>query len=362
MNKEFQDFENQIKKKHSFGFTPKYSEIFSVKLKPRTFVEIAAKTIEKLEWTIVFQNDKQIEAKRERDFGGASEKITAIIDNLGNVVVKSVSLGSEIWDFGRNSKRVKLFIFAFNQELKIFDTDKIAELEKEIEKKDNWEGYEIPKTLPEPKKYRTPNIIFPLIGTVILSVLLAYIIATLSVSGAYIIGLYEVGVGFLLGLSIKYFLRLGNYTDFNKLKLVLGLGVVLTYTLNQYFQYQLILSQNNYEPIGFFEFLKIRFEQGLTIKSLNTGAIGLIISWIIQLGLTFFVGYMRILSAVISYTIERVPEEVIEFTLYHFNKGKNEIAVKQELSKMGWKEPMQQEIVMEAIGGIQGGQELGRIE
>ena len=362
MNKEFKDFENQIKKKHSFGFTPKYSETFKVKVKPRTFVEIAAKVIEKLEWTIVFQNDKQIEAKRERDFGGASEKITAVIDHLGNVEVKSVALGGEIWDFGRNSKRVKLFIFAFNQELKDFDTEKIAELEKEISKKDNWEDYEIPETLPEPKKYKTPSIIFPLIGTVLLSILLAYIIAALSVSGAYVIGLYEVGVGFLFGLAIKYFLRLGNYTDFDKLKLVLGLGVVLTYTLNQYFQYQLILSQNNYEPIGFIEFLKIRLEQGLIIKSLNTGAIGLIVSWIIQLGLTFYIGYIRTLSAVINYVIERVPEEVIEFTLYHFNKGKNEFSVKQELSKMGWKEPIQQEIVMEAIDGIQGGQELSRME
>ncbi len=362
MNKEFKDFENQIKKKHSFGFTPKYSETFKVKVKPRTFVEIAAKVIEKLEWTIVFQNDKQIEAKRERDFGGASEKITAVIDHLGNVEVKSVALGGEIWDFGRNSKRVKLFFFAFNQELKDFDTEKIAELEKEISKKDNWEDYEIPETLPEPKKYKTPSIIFPLIGTVLLSILLAYIIAALSVSGAYVIGLYEVGVGFLFGLAIKYFLRLGNYTDFDKLKLVLGLGVVLTYTLNQYFQYQLILSQNNYEPIGFIEFLKIRLEQGLIIKSLNTGAIGLIVSWIIQLGLTFYIGYIRTLSAVINYVIERVPEEVIEFTLYHFNKGKNEFSVKQELSKMGWKEPIQQEIVMEAIDGIQGGQELSRME
>lgn len=34
-------------------------------------------------------------------------------------------------------------------------------------------------------------------------------------------------------------------------------------------------------------------------------------------------------------------EEVIEFTVYHFVKRKNEIAVKQELSKMGWKSDLE---------------------
>ncbi|MPM20135.1 hypothetical protein SDC9_66564 [bioreactor metagenome] len=362
MNKELQNFENQIKRKHSFGFPPKYSETFTVKLKPRTFIEIAINAIEKLGWTLVFRDEMQIEAKKERDFGGASEKITLTIDHIGNVVVKSVTLGSEIWDFGKNSKRVKLFIFAFNQELDELDAVKITELEKDIEKKDNWEDYVIPETLPEPKRYKSPSIIYPLAGTVILSLLLSYIIAALSISGAYLMILFEVGVGFIFGLAINYFLRLGNFTDFNKLKFVLGLGVVLTYSLNQYFQFRLILSQNNYESIGFIEFLKIRVEQGLTINSINTGVVGLIISWIVQLGLSYFIGYVKVLSGVLKYSVERVPQEVIEFALFHFNKGKNEIAVKHELSKMGWKDPMHQEFVMEAIGGIKGGIELSRME
>ncbi len=290
MNKELKDFESKIIKKHSFGITPKYSEVFYAKIKPRTFVEIAAKAIEKLEWTIVYNNDKQIEAKRERELSEACEKITATINHLGKVEVKSISVGSELWDFGRNSKRVKLFIFAFNKELMDFDTEKIAELEREIEKKDNWEDYKIPERLPKPKNYRTPNLLFPLAGVIILSLLLAFVIANLTISGAYVIGLFEVVAGLLIGLTLKFFLRLGNYTNFTKLKFVIGLGVVFTYTFNQFFQYQLVLSQNYNEPIGLIEFLIIRIELGLTIQSFNTGSVGLIISWIIQLVLTYFIG------------------------------------------------------------------------
>jgi hypothetical protein len=360
MDIKFQDFENAIKGKNSIRFTPKYQEEFSIKIKPRIFVEIAAKTIESLDWEIVFQDDNQIEARRKSDFDRWTNKIIAIADNLGKVVIKSESLGNEMCDWGRNSKRVKLFIYAFNETLKDYDDAKLAELENEVVKKDNWDDYEIPETLPAPKKYRQPQILIPLIGIGAVSLALAYLIALLSLEGLYVIFLFEVGVGIILGFSFKLLMKLGNFTDWSKIRLILIGAVIHTFIMNQVFQYQLILTRNNYEPIGFLEFIKLRLEQGLTVKELNVGSIGLIISWIIQLGLTYLIGYLRTFSAIIKICIQRVPVEVFDFAIYHFVKGKNEIAVKQELSKMGWKSDLEHEMVFEAIEGAQGVQILNR--
>jgi hypothetical protein len=362
MNKSFEEFEKQIKKKHSFRFTPKYMETFKTTLKPRLFVEIAIKTFEALEWDLVYQEDNRVEAKRKNGFGSWAEKISAVINHKGEVEVKSISLGNGMWDKGRNSKRVKLFIFAFKAILSTFDHQKLSELEDELKKKDNWDNYVIPDKLPAPKKFREPQILIPALGLLGVALLLAYILALLSVNGVYVIGLFEVGVGIVLGFALKYLIKLGNYTDWSKLKFVLAASIILTYLLNQYFQYHLIRLDNNYEAIGFLEFIKVRLEQGLLIKSMNTGAIGFVISWCVQLVLTYLVAYFRTVMAIVKYTIERVPEEVAEFALYHFVKGKNKIAIQQELSKMGWQSQLEQDAVFEAIGGMQGGQELERME
>ncbi len=360
MDKKFQDFEDSIKGKHSFGFTPKFQEEFTVKIKPRIFVEIAAKTFESLGWDIVYQDENQIEAKRKGDFDRWTHKILAKVDHLGKVEVKSESLGNEMWDVGKNAKRVKLFIYAFNETLKDFDETKLAELQKEVEKKDNWDDYVIPESLPSPKKFMQPQILIPLIGIGIISLALAYLIALLSLEGLYIIGLYEVGAGIILGFSLKVLMKLGNYTDWSRIKFVLVGAVVLTFLMNQVFQYQLILTRNHYDPIGFLAFMKLRLENGMTIKDLNVGSIGLLISWIVQLGLTYLIGYIRTISAIVKISIDRVPVEVLDFAMYHFVKGKNEFAVKQELSKMGWKSDLEHEMVFEAIGGVKGGQNLNR--
>ncbi len=78
------------------------------------------------------------------------------------------------------------------------------------------------------------------------------------------------------------------------------------------------------EPIGFIEFIKLRLDAGLTIKSLNTGWIGLLISWIFQLGFTYLIGMLRLISSLTNYQLERVPMPVVDFAFYHFVKEKTE--------------------------------------
>lgn len=364
MDNIFKNYEKTIKKKHSVNFIPKYKEEFRTSVNNTLFVAISEKAVEKLGWDLVFRDEKNIEAKRKEKSLGIerwTEAITASYE-YGKVVVKSQSLGNEIWDFGRNSKRVKLFIYAFEETLKNFDKQSLNELEKEIEKKNNLDDYVIPESLPIPTKAKNPNIVIPIIGGIIISLILGFVLALISLKVMYIIFLFEFLVATAIAFAMKYLIKFSNFIDFNRLQYLLAIMIILVYISNQYFQYEIILNENNYDRIGFFEFLKLRFSQGLTIKNLNTGGIGLIISWVLQLGLTGLFVYLKIIPILTKYVIERVPVEVVDFAYYHFVKEKTEKEVRNELAKKGWIDNVNQDEVFEAIGGLQNATELNRLK
>lgn len=360
MTDELNKYESIIKKKHSFNWTPKFEEEFRTDLSKTVFIPIVIKTFEKLEWDLVFQDEISAEAKRKGEWNRWTEKISVTYD-YGKVKVKSVSLGNEMWDNGRNSKRVRLFKYAFQQTEKEFDKEALAELEKEVERTNNWDDFEIPESLPQPKERKEPQVWIPIVGGFLTALLLGYVVAFLSVKGVYIIGLFEVGVAFAIGFALKFLIKASNYTNYDILKYSLIGMVILVYVSNQYFQYQIILTENNYQPIGFFEFMKLRLEAGLTLKTLNTGWIGLAISWVFQLGFTYAIGLFRLASNLTSYQLERVPMVVVDFALYHFVKKKTENEVRSELSKMGWTEEQDQNEVFESIGAVQEAIDLSRM-
>ena len=165
-----------------------------------------------------------------------------------------------------------------------------------------------------------------------------------------------------MGFVLKQLIKVSNYTFYDHLHYLLIGMILITYISNQYFQYQIILNENNFQPFSFWEFMQVRFESGLTIKKLNTGWIGLLISWILQLVITYLIGVLRLSSSLISYSLERVPMEVVDFAYYHFVKEKTEDQVRDELSKMGWTEKQDQEEVFESIGAMQGATEMNRME
>lgn len=361
MTEELKKYESTIKKKHSFNWTPKFEEELRTDLNKTVIIPIVIKTFEKLGWDLVYQDEKNAEAKRKGDWNRWTEKI-AVSFEYGKLTIKSVSLGNEMWDNGRNSKRVKLFIHAFQNTEKEFDRETLVELEKEVEKKNNWDDYEIPKNLPQPKIRKEPKIWIPIIGGLITALLLGFVVAFLSVKGIFIIGLFEVGVAIVIGFMLKQLIKLSNYTFYDHLHYLLIGMILITYVSNQFFQYQIILNENNFQPFSFWEFMLARFEAGLTIKKLNTGWIGLLISWILQLVITYFVGVLRLTSSLTDYQLERVPMEVVDFAYYHFVKEKTDEQVRTELSKMGWTEKQDQDEVFESIGAIQGATELNRME
>lgn len=128
------------------------------------------------------------------------------------------------------------------------------------------------------------------------------------------------------------------------------------------FQDCIILNENNLDSneMGFIDFLQLRLERGLTVKTLNLGSVGMIISWVIQLGLTFLCGYLYLVRFLINYVIHRIPTEVIDFAFYHFIKGKDEDQVRTELAALGWTDEESQNEVFEAIDGIQANGEMNR--
>lgn len=364
MEDKYKQYEKTIEKKHSFAWTPKYASEFSTRLSAKEFIAIAEKTFKDLGWDIVYQGDKAIEAKRsEKSLGTErwTEGITATFD-YGKIQVKSVTLGNEMWDVGRNSKRVQLFIYAFQETEKSFDREELLNLVIEKETVNNWDDYVVPDSLPKPTEIREPKFYIPILGCSILSIIIALLLAKVSVSGFYIIGLFEFLVGFAIGFTFKHLIKFSNFTNYDKLHYVILGTVGLTYLLNQYFQYELILHEHNYERIGFFEFLKIKFEQGLTIKKLNTGWIGLLIHWILQLVITYYVTVMVVIRNLTKYQLDRVPPEVVDFAFYHFVKDKTEDQVRKELALKGWTKTQSQDEVFEAIGALQTTQDVNRMQ
>lgn len=364
MEESLKTYEKTIQKKHSFGWTPKFEEEFRTTLNEKTFIPIAEKAIEKLGWDIVYKDGTHIEAKRnENNFG--FDKWTEIISisfNHGKVTVKSESLGNEMWDNGRNSKRVKLFIHALKETEKNFDKESLGKLEIEVDKKNNWDDYIIPESLPKPNGTKQPNFIIPLIGGIFVAIILSFLLAKVSTNGIYVIGLFEFLIAIVIGFSLNYLIKLSNFTDFVKLRYVFIGMIILTYVLNQYFQYEIILRENNYERIGFIEFIKLRMENGLTIKKLNTGWIGLLISWVLQFVITYYVGILKLITGLTTYQLDRVPVEVVDFAFYNLVKDKTEDEVRKELSLKGWSEKQNQDEVFEAIQAIHGATEISRMK
>jgi len=361
MTEELKKYESAIKKKHSFNWTPKFQEEFKTGLNKKVFVPIAIKTFEKLGWDLVFQNEISVEAKRKGEWDSWTEKITVIYE-YGKVKVKSVSLGNEMWDNGKNSKRVRLFIYAFQQTEKEFDKEALSELEKEVERENNWDDYEIPESLPLPKRLREPKLWIPIVGGIITALLLGLVVAFLSVEGIYIIILFEVSIAITMVFALKQLIELSNYTFYDHLHYLLIGMILIIYISNQYFQYLIILNTNNFEPFSFWEYMQVRIKAGLKVRTIDTGWIGLLISWGLQLVITYFVGIFRLVTSLTSYQLGRVPMEVVDFTFYHFVKGKTENQIRSELSRMGWTETQDQDEVFESIGAVQGATQFNRIE
>ncbi|EDM45094.1 hypothetical protein SCB49_03199 [unidentified eubacterium SCB49] len=361
MDIEYENLRNTIKRKHSFKYKPEFTESFKTDLNDNQIIPLIIEVFKKLEWPIVFRDKKSVEAKCQGDFSNLVGKLTVTKTNSNRIEVNSKSLEGNFFDFGKNSKRTGLFIALFQKLATEYkESGKLTELESEFEKQNNWADYKIPSELPKPKEFGEPNLVFSIIGGSIIAILFGLLIAFLTVNFTYFIGVYEFGIGIGIGYLFGQVLKKTNYIEFRPTQIIIGGMMILMFLTNLFTQYQLIIAENNISELGFFEFIKFRIEGGLTIKDLNTGWIGLTLSWIFQIVFPFFLAQAKVAGITMNYMIEKIPEKVLEYTIYLFDIGKQESEVRAELSQKGWNEKSDQDEIFEALGAINGFQQNNR--
>jgi len=361
MKEQLKEYEKTIRTRHRLGWTPKYEEEFRYQQDKKYFPALVVKAFDDLGWDLLYQDDTVLEAKRQGEFNRWTEKITVTYD-AGRIRVRSVSLGNEMWDMGRNSKRVKLFIHAFKTLLENVDKISLSEIKEEWDALNNWDDYVVPESLPQPSPYREPNARKPLFGGILLGVLLGYFLAILMREGMYVIGLFEVGVAFFIMFVYKYLIRWGNYPWFPQLNKMILLTIILTYFCKEFFYYRFITEQLLL-PVDFFTFLQMRLGGGLPLQNVDElGWLGFLLGKAAQIGFTWLFTFINLNSTVTNYILKRTPREVTDFAWYLFVKNKTEEEVRAELASKGWTQKENQDEVFDSIGIMHHVHEMSRME
>lgn len=312
-----------------------------------------------MEWEVVYQDNRQTEAIR-MNMGFRTEKITISYD-CGTITVKSNSLGNEFVDFGRNSIRVKLFIYAFDIMQKEYDNNELSELEEKIVRIDEWADFLIPNSLPQPEIQLTPQLHIVITGSIIISLILGFLNASLTFLFVHLLLIYEVLSGMILGLGITLLVKAGNYTNFRMLKRIVILSACIIFISCQYFLYLSFRGETGLLTDSFISFMKYRAEAGLIVKGINLGTCGVISSWCIQLVIIYLSGLSQMEKGVFKTIINKVPPEVVDFVIYHCIKGKSMIQIRAELSKLGWVNVSDQNAIFDAISVIVRASEKNRL-
>ena len=353
MNINIESLQSTIKRKYSYKYKPEYSESFATGIEENQVIPLAIEVFEKLEWAIVFVDEKSIEAKRQDNWGKSTEKITITQKASGRIEVHSKTINGNFIDFGKNSKRTGLFILLFQKLADEYEkSGKLAEIQTAYEKENSWEDYEVPVELPKPGVYEKPNLVLSIVGGLIIAIVFGMFIALLTRNFTYIIGIYELGIGLGVGYLLGQVLKKTNYIEFRTISILLTVMMILIFITNLFTQYLLITAELGISGLSFVEFLKLRFESGLTIKNLNVGWIGLVLSWLFQIVFPFFIAQAKMAIIVMNNEIKKVPETVLEYTIYLFEIGKTESEVRVELSEKGWKKGTDQDNIFSAFDAI----------
>ncbi|GLB54142.1 hypothetical protein NBRC110019_31830 [Neptunitalea chrysea] len=347
MNKELKDYEKGIDKKHRFGWAPSYSKEVMSNLPPAVFTTIVLEALENLEWEVVYTDEKCVEARRKNSMGKYTEDIR-ITYNHGKLLAKSTSV-SGMWDLGVNSKRVLLLLHAINEVKKKYSADDLKKLAVEATKKNNWDDYIIPDTLPAPLLLKKPAFIPITIVAILSALALGLVVAFVCIKFIHFVIITELIVGIILSMIITILVKIFNYTQYQQLQKVFIATVIVTYIANIIFQVLILMMEFGSLSPSFMTLFKLKFEYGFTVESLELGSAGLVILWILQPVISYFSGINFMPKGIVDYIINRVPEAVLDFVYYHSLKDipKNEIRV--QLAKRGWTRTKDQDYAFEGV-------------
>ncbi len=349
---------NNIKKSISFNWTPKHIITTKTKLPIELVKKNAVQAILSLQWSVVYFEELQIEAKRTNDYGKPTEKIIINISDE-HITATSKSDNNRFCDFGSNSRRTTEFLTAFKALEASYDEEKIQKELAEIEVKKKENEYKIPDKLTKPPFIKEKKMPL-LIGTGLLSAaVIAGILAVLA-NMMYIIFLYDIGVAWLTAFIIGSLIKVTGISNFNILRWFGFITIAITYLLSQIFRFFYIVQQHNIVDAQIMDYFNAKVNNGLQYKDMNLGSVGLVVAWIIELVVAGIYYQVFIAQKVLAHDLNAAPQDVIEYANHWFNKGKDEDGVRVELAKMGWKEKEQQDLVFSAIGAQVGVQEMNR--
>ncbi len=223
-------------RKHSFGWTPKRTERADFAIEKELFTPVCQKILRELEWDIVYTDDTTVEAKAKTNKQW-SEKIT-IEWHLSKLLITSVSLTNQMWDEGKNFKRIEQFRIGMDEFLKELSSAQKKELLEEVKnEKAEWEKYRIPDTLPEPPSIPKINCGFFFFMVLTCSVILGSIYG-IGKSIMHIIILYEVLIALGLAFGLGLFLKRRRFNVFRGMNIHMTIGaisIVLVSELTLYF-------------------------------------------------------------------------------------------------------------------------------
>lgn len=347
-----------ISKKTVFKASPQFTSIFQTKLPEKVALKTSVHAMVAMGWYVVHVEDLMVEGKRPSNLGEPTEKVTITIEG-SKLTVNSKSIQSNFCDFGKNSRRSGEFKIAFQELESQFDESEITHELELIKKQEKKEEYQIPETLTQPQAQPQKSMGILIGGAVLLSVLLGGVIA-LCASFIYIIILYDFLIGLITAIAFGYLIKLSKVSNFSIVRWIGFASIGLSFFLSQVFRFMYIVNQNNIHDASIFDYFQAKLNQGIQFEDLNLGMIGLIIAWVVEIAIALIAYHSKVSHKVLSYDIERAPDDVMEFAIYLFNQGKEEDEVRKELYSKGWYKREQQDIIINAVGALSAMHQINR--
>lgn len=346
---ELEEIKSSIKRKVIFKYKPDFSTSFKTNIKESQVIPLCFEVCRLLKWGIIEENENIIVAIKHRKFGNSSEQISIKTSNHNKIYLNSISLKQRFVDFGNNSQRVQMFMTLFQKLEKEYQySGKLEELETIYNKRNSWEDYKIPDTLPTPPKKREPNFNIVIIGVLLISIF------TGVISGIYTFNFREPATiyPYITGAIIGYlFVRIVKYANFLKSErypyFIIGI-VFCTLIITMITNYFLLLEAKEIEAIHFYDFITSRVNNTLNVEQLNQGS-SYIIQIIVISCIQYFIAWIIFLYKRVKYFLYDIPEEVTEYVLYLHHINTPESTIRMKLAEKGWSKKTDQNEAMDIL-------------
>ncbi len=346
MRKEFKEFEKSLKKKSSLGLDPKFQDEFKTNLSRVVAIEIATRVINELGWELKYRDFEQCNASTYNEDLGPHTHQLSIIYKDGQLSVLSKSTRG-IWDNGRNSKFLRLFIYAFKVLERELETETINELHNSLTREENMEDYVLPESLPDPPRIKKRITSLFWFGIIIVSAMGGVLSGTIIRSLTHALILHELLWALLLSFLFVKLIKLTQVFNFDYTTWATYVISIATVFFSEFSEY-IILSLEFQENFMFVDFINAKLDLGFKINNINTGMWGWLILWVAQPVLVGYLIRLFYVDRVLIYLANRVSMEVIEFVSYWSVKDVLEEKIRRELSSRGWSDKEQQDHAIRA--------------